>query len=163
MPSFHENKIIEQLYREMFSKLYIYAVSLLNDSSLAEEAVQDTFRIACTKANSFLKSPNPQGWLFNTLKNVIKNIKKAQAKLNVLFDALFAVEMNSSADPELDFRITYSELLGSEDFKLLELIVLNKYTILEASQELGISLEACKKRLHRAKKKLAKILEKEVN
>lgn len=51
-----------------------YAISALNDRSLAEEAVQDTYRIACAKADDFLSSPNPKGWLLNTLKYVIKNI-----------------------------------------------------------------------------------------
>lgn len=41
---------IEQLYRELYLPLCIYANSALQSRPLAEEAVQDTFRIACTKA-----------------------------------------------------------------------------------------------------------------
>ena len=37
---------------------------------------------------------------------------------------------------------------------MLVKIVLQNYTMLEAAQELGISVEACKKRVQRAKKKL---------
>ena len=44
----HQEEIIAQLYREMYRKLVVYAENALNDS-LAEEAVQDTFRIACSK------------------------------------------------------------------------------------------------------------------
>ena len=70
----HQEEIIAQLYREMYRKLVVYAENALNDS-LAEEAVQDTFRIACSKYDELMNSSNPQGWLMNTLKNVIRNIK----------------------------------------------------------------------------------------
>jgi RNA polymerase sigma-70 factor (ECF subfamily) len=72
---------IEQLYREMFTQLNIYAQNALQDRSLGEEAVQDTFRIACIKAEELMVSANPKGWLMNTLKNVINNIKRSRARL----------------------------------------------------------------------------------
>ena len=40
---------MEQLYREMFPKLYMYALRIISNPSLAEEAVQNTFCIACSK------------------------------------------------------------------------------------------------------------------
>ena len=80
----HQEEIIAQLYREMYRKLVVYAENALNDS-LAEEAVQDTFRIACSKYDELMNSSNPQGWLMNTLKNVIRNIRKEQANLNKYF------------------------------------------------------------------------------
>lgn len=44
------------------------------------------------------------------------------------------------------------DLVNDEDYKLLKEIVLERYTIRETAQELGISVEACKKRVQRAKK-----------
>ena len=46
-----------------------------------------------------------------------------------------------------------------EEFDLIRKVVLEKYSLLEAAEELGISIEACKKRLQRAKNKLKKKLE----
>ena len=40
-----EEKYIEQLYREMYTRLCFYAKNALGSRMLAEEAVQDTFRI----------------------------------------------------------------------------------------------------------------------
>ena len=37
------------MYREMFKKMCIYAKCRLGDDELAEEAVQETFRVACEK------------------------------------------------------------------------------------------------------------------
>ena len=68
----HSN-YIEALYLEMFELLFSYARSSLENDSLAEEAVQETFRIACLKPSELCASPNPKGWLVNTLKNVIRN------------------------------------------------------------------------------------------
>lgn len=40
---------LEQMYREMYPTLYAYALRILKDHALAEEAIQDTFCIACAK------------------------------------------------------------------------------------------------------------------
>lgn len=142
---YEQERKIEKLYREMYSLLYIYAENALANKHLAEEAVQDTFRIACAKAEAVLGSPNPKGWLVNTLKYVILNIRRTQAKLNAT---------------EIEFMAMYTGLLDEKDFKLLELLALKRYSMLEAANEFGISIEACKKRVQRARKKLVKILEK---
>lgn len=54
---------IEQLYREMFDSLIAYAACSLRNYSLAEEAVQETFRIACAKQDELFASPNRRGCL----------------------------------------------------------------------------------------------------
>lgn len=157
----NQRRAIEELYNEMFYPLSAYANSALSDRKLAEEAVQDTFRIACAKADVFLSSPNKKGWLLNTLKNVIHNLIRSRAYLNSIvicsldFDENIIVGDEDS--PDLDMM--YSDLIDNEDYKLLKKIVLDKYSILEAARELGISVEACKKRVQRAKKKLKKHFE----
>lgn len=131
-----------------------------SDRLLAEEAVQDTFRIACAKADKLLFSPNPKGWLLNTLKNVTKNKVRSQVYLrNILELDENMIPGNSDV---LDIDFMYSDLTNSEDYKLLKKIALDKYSMLEAAKEMGISVEACKKRVQRAKKKLKKSFEKMV-
>jgi RNA polymerase sigma factor (sigma-70 family) len=157
----NQRRAVEELYKEMYYPLSAYARSALNDRSLAEEAVQDTFRIACAKADSFLSSPNPKGWLLNTLKNVISNAIRSRAYLNSIVVSSLDFDENvisgEAVAPDVDF--IYSDLTDNEDYKLLKKIALNDYSMLEAAQELGISVEACKKRVQRAKKKLKKRLE----
>ena len=74
-----EEEYIERLYREMYTRLCIYAMSALGSKALAEEVVQDTFRIACIKPDGLMSSKNPRGWLVNTLKNVIRNRRRTEA------------------------------------------------------------------------------------
>lgn len=145
----------------MYYQLIVYAISTLYDHSLAEEAVQDTFRIACAKASNFLSSPNPRGWLLNTLKYVIKNMIRSRASLNNLILCSFDLIENSIIiDTDIsNIDFLYSDIVDSAEYELLKRIALDKYTILEAAQELGISVEACKKRVQRAKKKLKKYFE----
>lgn len=148
---------IEELYRKMHKKMLVYAFNALKHKQLAEEAVQDIFRIACKKPNALISSENPEGWLMNTLKNVIRNIRRIQANLsNLIVSVVTAEEIDASAKltygDDIGFKVTYEDLLGKEDFRLLKMIA-DKYTMLEIADELGISVEACKKKVQRARKK----------
>lgn len=149
---------IEKLYREMFHSMLVYAQNALNGRALAEEAVQDTFRIACAKAEDLLSSPNPKGWLLNTLKYVIKNSIRSRAYLNRLVIASLDFDENISNEKEyiddLKIDLLFSDLTDNEDYKLIKKIAFDKCTILEVAKELGISVEACHKRVQRARKRL---------
>ena len=50
--------------------------------------------------------------------------------------------------------VLFGDVSDSEDFQLLKRIALNRCTMLEMSEELGISVESCKKRVQRARKRL---------
>lgn len=168
-----QDEFVSRYYKEMYQQLMVYARSSLSNPSLAEEAVQDTFRIACAKIDDFMSSPNPQGWLVLVLRNVIRNIRRELASLSKIIVSSMSIEDEVFIDShavrpnvserieDLEIDILYSDLLSPDEYKLLKLIAIHKYSMLEASQELGISVEACKKRVQRAKEKLRKILEKE--
>lgn len=145
----------------MGTKLYVYAMNAIGNHAQAEEAVQDTFSIACSNVEKLLNSDNPNGWLMNVLKNVINNTRKKQARLFKMVITAISLEDIVIVTPgELDnVDLIYSDLLKPEEFELLKKIVIDRYSMLEAAEELGISVEACKKRVQRTKKKLKKILE----
>lgn len=154
-----ENEI-RKLYLEMYGLLMGYARSILQDYALAEEAVQETFRIACSKPDNLLTSENPKGWLINTLKNVLRNTRRSKAKTNTLLAALLQSDqwkVDGSYD-EIGVDVLYSNVSEDKDFQLIKKIVLEQRTMLEAANELGITVEACTKRFQRAKKSLRKKL-----
>ena len=166
-----QERLLEELYKEMYSVLLCYANAALKDKALAEEAVQDTFRIACAKVGELSASENPRGWLMLTLKNVLRNTSRELAALNQLFVSAVSIDDEivletyaSGTDYEKrieddEVSILYSDLLSPDEYRLLKRIVLQKYTIRDAAKELGISIESCKKRIQRIKKKLRKKLE----
>lgn len=149
---------VERMYKEMYPALHVYATRILGDEALAEEAIQDTFCIACAKREQFLSSLNPQGWIMLTLKHVMQNMLRSQAKLKRL-TSLEEEEFLAAWPPEMiSVDTLFGDVSKSEDFRLLKRIALERCTMLELSKELGVSVEACKKRVQRARKRLQKKL-----
>ena len=149
---------LEQMYREMYPTLYAYALRILKDHALAEEASQDAFCIACAKREQALSNPKPRGWLMLTLKHVMQNMLRAQRKVQRLLFLTAGEEQPAEAPELLDVDVLFGDVSDSEDFRLLKRIALDQCTIVELAQDLGISVEACKKRVQRARKRLQKKL-----
>lgn len=149
---------LEQMYREMYPTLYAYALRILKDHALAEEAIQDTFCIACAKREQALSNPKPRGWLMLTLKHVMQNMLRAQRKVQRLLFLTAGEEQPAEAPELLDVDVLFGDVSNSEDFRLLKRIALDQCTVVELAQDLGISVEACKKRVQRARKRLQKKL-----
>ena len=156
-----QDRLLEELYREMYSVLLCYANAALKDKALAEEAVQDTFRIACAKVGELSASENPRGWLMLTLKNVLRNTNRESIDDEIVLETYASGTDYEKRIEDDEVSILYSDLLSPDEYRLLKRIVLQKYTIRDAAKELGISIESCKKRIQRIKKKLRKKLEEE--
>ena len=142
----------------MYPLLFEYARSSLSSDSLAEEAVQDTFRIACQKPEAMINSPNPEGWIMNTLKNVLKNtIRNQNISRRILLD-YFASNINdiTVTNDRVGLEILYEDVADLEEFKIVKAMALEGKSYLEMSQELGISMAACRKRMQRARETLRK-------
>ena len=153
-----QNERIAQLYNENFDRLHTYAQCHLREVSLAREAVQETFCIACKKPEDVLGSPNPQGWLMNTLKNVIRNIKRKQTHMAHLMTVVMLSQQagGSMTQDEEDVEILYGNIVDRPEFQLLKKLAIDHYSMRELAKEQGISMEACKKRIQRARKSMQK-------
>lgn len=153
-----QRKYIAKLYSEMYDPLLSYALSVLASPSQAEEAVQDTFQIACQKADEVCSCPNPKGWLTNTLKNVIGNeLRQRMRDRKIIVDSLGAyIDNMGPHEDNVDVDILYGNVADTPEFKLIKAIALDGKSLLEISKELGISLDAVKKRAQRARTALQK-------
>lgn len=151
-----QRRIIESLYLEMHDQLLSYAIANLSSLSLAEEAVQETFRIACQKPSALIESPNPHGWLVIVLKNTINNTKRRQEYAKQLLTKYLATQTTDStfSVDSLNLEIIYENIADLEEFKLIKEIAVEGKSYLEAANARGISLQACKKRIQRAKETL---------
>lgn len=155
-----QSQHIDTLYRQMYPTLYGYALRVLRDKNLADEAVQDTFQIACAKYADLTASPNPQGWIMNVLKYSIQSIQRYYAKFNGFFISVSQLQQEPAA-PERsgqDLDAVGEMLLGSEEYRAFRLFALRRISLSEASQLLGISVDACAKRMQRDRVKLQKHL-----
>lgn len=149
---------IERLYLQMYAMLFEYARASLSSDVLAEEAVQDTFHIACQKPDELFSSPNPEGWIFNTLKNVIRNTVRSQNIAKRILLNYFASNAKDIAvsDDRVGLEILYDDVADLEEFKLVKGMALDGKSYLELAQERGISVVTCRKRMQRAKEILRK-------
>lgn len=148
-----QNRKIEELYLEMFEKLKVYACCSLDNEALAEEAVQETFRVACQKPEQLCESGNPRGWLVQTLKYTINNMRSNRATAKRTVERYLITQIKDLPIPEdkLDLSILYENVTDTEEFKLLAEMAFEGRSHLEIASSRGISVSACKKRMQRAK------------
>ena len=153
-----QRETIDQLYFSLYKFLVSYANSSLKNHALAEEAVQETFRIACTRADVLYTSPNPEGWLVNTLKNVLSNMAHNRATASRIMTQYISTQIKelTVTEDRLRFELLYENVSDLEEFKLLKEMVIEGKSHLEMAQDRGISIAACKKRVQRAKEVLRK-------
>lgn len=155
-----ELQFLEQLYRQHYQRLFLYAKAIVKNEHLAEEAVQDTFHIACSKIAEVRRSENAAGWLVQTLKNVLRNMERTHSSLYAALQNHLPYEdqlLGGRRDEE-DIELLYGGILTEEEFRLLRCIVLDRDSFLEVSKQFGISVEACRKRFQRIKEKMRKNL-----
>lgn len=155
---------IESLYLEMYDKLLVYAQCSFAEEALAEEAVQETFQIACKKPEQLCESVNPKGWLVNTLKFTICNMKRSRENARQILSG-YLIAQNACAafsEDKLCLQVMYEDLSHTEEFKLLKEMAIDGRSHLEMAQARGITVNACKKRVQRAKEKLKQKIKQDV-
>lgn len=157
-----QNQFLSERYREQRKFLLEYAESSLHNYALSEEAVQQSFEIACRKIDDFCNSPNPDGWLTKTLSFVVRNIESRQRSERRVIAITDDYRPDLVAAPEvpLPLRVTYGSLVDTPQFRLLYETEVLGLTLAEVAEDLGISEVACKKRAERARTFLQKKLRK---
>lgn len=157
----HDEKcrFLEDLYFTMSPILARYAMTVLSDIDDVEDSVQEVFRIACKRIDILLESQNPKGWLMNTLKHVLQNQKRAKARYISLLCSLMTLPTVHPEGNVANIDLLYEDLIASEDYILLKKLYLEEYSIQEIAEIEGITYEACKKRVQRARSRLLKYME----
>ena len=155
---------IEKLYLEMYDMLIAYARCSFEEASLAEEAVQETFRIACQKPEQLCGSINPKGWLVNTLKFTIRNMRRNRENARQILSTYLIAQNECVAYSEdrLSLQLLYEDISDLEEFKLIKEMAIDGKSHLEMASARGISVDACKKRVQRAKETLQKKIKQDV-
>ena len=153
--------LVEKWYQQ-YSKLLFHAACLLDTPDAAEEIVQETFRIVMETDNPE-QVEYPKTWLRKIVYNVVRNRQRRQERFASvpIDDERIPIEELGSRVDEPDIELEYGSIVSAEDLHLLRLSSVEQYTYSEIAEELGVSAEACRKRVNRAKKELRKKLEKD--
>lgn len=155
-----ESQLIEQLFLEMYDMLICYACSSLKEEPLAEEAVQETFQLACLRADKLLASKNPQGWIVNALKYTLANMIRSRENSRLILSKYLATQSETIvfSEDKVRLEILYQNVADMEEFQLVKEMVIDGRSHLEIASDRGITLAACRKRVQRARETLQKKL-----
>lgn len=156
-------------YRDM---AYTIAIRIINNNEDAEEIVQDSFLKAFKSLHKFRLDSKFSTWFYKiVVNNSLSKIKKRKTILE-------NIDLNKISDISLEeIESAYSLLshserqkyinlaldrLNTEDRLLLTLYYLNENTFEEITEITEIKKENLKMKIHRARKKMYVVLEKEL-
>ena len=168
-----ERELVEQLYRQYFQKLFLYADAQLNDPERARDVVQDTFHEAIRHADALGSHEKPGGWLMRTLQNKLRESERARRRYLLRFlsldsdfpDGVFpeggAIPEEppdtGPAPPGESALEKIERALSPEEYRLLKRLVFDRASHLQVAREFHITVYASEKRLERIRDKLSAV------
>lgn len=156
----HEQDLVERWYRDYATFLFHFACQFV-DHLVAEEAVQETFRIVCGM-KGLEAIAHPKTWLWKITRNIIQNsIRERKKWAALLVDMELPEDAFGRKEDETDVELSYAGLISAEDLHLLKLLAVDGHTYRSAGKEFNLSAEACRKRAKRAGAELKEKLKKD--
>lgn len=152
-----EDELLERLFRSEYRALRYHAYRFLGNYDLAETAVQEAFVIACRKIDALMKSPNPEGWLMETVKNVARNLSRTHQNyrdLVISVEEADAAALATEDKSPLLLEDACGSLVSREEFLLFRRVTLEEESYSTAAERLNISVWACRKRVQRTAERL---------
>ena len=160
-----------QAFGELFDRfeptIYRVAMSRLRNDAEAQELSQDVFVQAMQKINQLRTPECFIGWLRQITVNMSKN-RIARRKPSVAVEPEILEATVTVSDSPLDFALAVERQdqvrdaltrLGDMDRDTLVAFYVRDMSLLEMADEFGAPLGTIKRRLHVARKRLAKIVE----
>lgn len=161
------DEFFNSLYSGQFLKMRMYARTIIQNHNLAEEVVQDAFVEVLLHIEHLMKTELPELWLQRTVKNKSLHVLRDQIRYTWRLVSLEEQKIvdNSTAKElqEIDefdsisqIRKTITKTLNIQEIHLLRRIAMEGATYKAVSEETGMSIAACQKKIQRIRKKLKK-------
>ena len=148
-----------QLYERWYGSVYAYAARRVRRES-AHEIAAETFLIAWRRFESLPAEPLP--WLYGVARNVVMRHLASGARESRTLAAVaneLVVSARAGCESAGDPRLSRAwELLSDRDREVLALVAREELSVAEAAAVLGCSRPAFSVRLHRARRRLARLL-----
>lgn len=155
-----EKDFFSRFYHKYKFDFYRYALSLLQDPHLAEEAVQEGWMKCVKHAKVFFQIPpeKRKAWMVVLVKNVCLDIRRAESKHQNL-DPDWDMEAPAQGEPM--GIIETIRAMPDQYRTILELKFVLEWKDKEIAQHLGLSLSTVTTRISRGRKLLQEALRKE--
>ena len=157
-----EQEFLRGLYRDHYRALMGYACRMGIGREAAEDCVQDAFITAIRHIEDLRRTSSPRLYLNRALKNVIgyrlRSLRYAVSLQKKLLEETDRPPDGPFADG-LEAGTLYRGAVSDAELTLLIRFYLEGWSQRELAAELGISENACKLRIRRAKQHLRSVLE----
>ncbi len=150
---------LEELYREFRDPIYRFALMNLQDSGLAEDAMQTTFLRIMSGAELYKLGTNARAWIFSIARNVCCDMHKR--KMPVIEDSVLTSVSDEYSIDDLTDSLTVKEAVGKLSWmekEILSLYIFGGLRQTEIAKVLGISYIKVRSKYGYALKKLRKEL-----
>lgn len=151
-----------RLYMEHGREILAYALRRTGGPEDAADVVAETFLVAWRRLEDVPPDPQARLWLYGVARRMLSNQRRGERRRERLGERLRADLPPVLADPpELQGpdALAALERLGSDDREVLRLSAWEELSPSEVAAVLGISAVAARSRLHRARRRLRRALE----
>jgi RNA polymerase sigma-70 factor (ECF subfamily) len=152
----------EQVFAAHRDAVLGYLLRRTDSSHDAADLLADTFLVTWRRLDDVPREPQTRPWLYGVARRVLANHRRGEGRRHALATRLLSElsDLPAPVQPQLDdtpaaraFRI-----LPEPDRELLSLVAWEELDTAQIATALGISRNAVRIRLHRARKRFAKLL-----
>jgi RNA polymerase sigma-70 factor (ECF subfamily) len=152
----NEEKFLE-IYRASEADLGRFLISVVRDVSLAEDILQEVWAVAWKDRASIARHPEPRAWLFIAARNrALQELRRSRRAQRMLLGLVSRpAEQTSIPSQAVEVLDLLERNLSDADRALFVLRYSHGFTAAELARMCGESPEAIRKRLSRARARLA--------
>ena len=158
---------LEGVVRELAPRLLRFAVAVVGDRTLAEDASQEALVALVRRWRTLGPPESAESFVFTIARRRARRSRWSQRLMIALSDASsdFAwdarTEESLAVRQRLDATLAAIHRLSGADREALSLVVGGEVDLATGAEILGISVSALKMRVHRARKRLKRIMKEE--
>lgn len=162
--SIKNNKVFEDIFKQYYSGLVVYANKYVGVKQVAEDIVQDFFYDLWNKRENLIIQSNIKSFLFQSVRNCCLNYLSREKKVNKeLEDNAFEKQELSLQIEQIERNKMIYELLEKlpeQRRNIFKLCCIEGLKYREVAEDLGISVNTVKTQMGRALSELRKSVDK---
>ena len=154
-------EFIAELFQQYYKKLMVFVSKNPMFYTMAEDIVQDTFFEAVRNCEKLMKHENPGGWLMETAKFKMRNLRRKMNARSFYETGEVELELESLENQYgiVEINMILDSALNIHEKTLFHMFYLEGYSVRELSEMEGITEVNFRVRMLRIRAKVQKELE----